>query len=185
MQILVSSGTVNAQIPLKPGWNLLSLPLIPPNPAPGQVMATVAGQYSSVWAFDACGTGSYKSFDPQVPAFANTLTTISPEKGLWVLATTTSTLSLNGTAAGALSVQLCTDWNLVSWPRLAPMSPAGAFAGISTCLVDVYGISPTGGWLTYSPAVPSFANTLTTLQPGKGYWVRVSQSCLWEVPPTP
>ena len=51
------------------------------------------------------------------------------------------------------------------------MSPAKALAGQVGAIKIVYSWDPTTHtWKHYSPNLPSFANTLTTLVQGQPYW---------------
>jgi len=37
-------------------------------------------------------------------------------------------------------------------------------------------------WKKYNTAAPPFLNDLTEMGPGWGYWIRVSEDCVWSVP---
>ena len=53
--LLLPSGSQtldSRQVPLAPGWNLISLPLAPSDRATGAVLASVSGGYSTVFSYD-------------------------------------------------------------------------------------------------------------------------------------
>ena len=54
--LVFSNGSAHAEsanIELNSGWNLISLPLQPSDTSIGQVLASIAGKYISVWAMGA------------------------------------------------------------------------------------------------------------------------------------
>jgi len=87
--------------------------------------------------------------------------------------------------AGQAQIPLTSGWNLIS----IPVSPA------STVITDV--LSSIEGqydlvyaydawdaadpWKKYNTAAPPFLNDLTQMGPGWGYWIRVSEDCVWRV----
>lgn len=88
-------------------------------------------------------------------------------------ATITHTFRTN--AAGTLT--LTEGWNLISLPLMSgPVTPT-ALIGEAVEEVWAYDASNTDavdGWLTYTQGAPDGVNTLTTLEPGRAYWVKVS-----------
>ena len=36
-------------------------------------------------------------------------------------------------------------------------------------------------WKRYDPSGPAYANDLVALQPGRGYWIKVTQDCEWSL----
>ena len=58
---------------------------------------------------------------------------------------------------------------------------AAAAAPLGERLLMAYGYDGAGGatpWSAFVPALPS-ASALTHLEPGRGYWVKVSEACSW------
>ena len=85
------------QIPLVPGWNLLSIPEEPADPDPAVVLAPIAGAYNQVFAYDACDpVDSWKLYDPADPA-ASDLVTLDHTIGWWIDATQPVDLPSDGT----------------------------------------------------------------------------------------
>ena len=149
---------MTANIPLVPGWNLVSLPVHPANTAPGQVLAPIAGQYDLVFAYAGCDRADpWKKYDPAAPAFTNDLTAIDETLGLWLRATTTTTLTVSGTRLPSVSMPLCPDWNLRGYPAAQPAPPATALAGIAGCYTEVWGYDAADTadpWEKYKPTDP-------------------------------
>ncbi len=57
----------------------------------------------------------------------------------------------------------------------APATTQTQTASISSCLVRIWGYS-SGTWYMYDPAdLPD--SSLTSLQSGNGYWIKVSSDC--------
>ncbi|MDB6004575.1 MAG: hypothetical protein JWR15_1562, partial [Prosthecobacter sp.] len=99
--------------------------------------------------------------------------------------------SVNAQQSATQVIDLQPGWNLISIQVGGPITPA-FFKGkldnpITTTvdesqrLIEVWSYQPSGNpslpgsWLTYQPQVAGFASDLTSIEPGKGYWVNVSQ----------
>lgn len=88
---------------------------------------------------------------------------------------TTITHTFRTNAAGTLSLQA--GWNLVSLPLLSgSVSPASLFgtAVEEVWTYDTGNSAAVDGWLTYTEGAPEGVNTLSVLEPGRAYWVKVS-----------
>jgi len=166
-------------VPLLAGLNLVSLPKEPPDPSPETVLGPIAGQVAAVYAYDNCDPADpWKVYDPADPAGSN-LTAVDHTDGLWIAATTSATLPIAGTQPLTTDIPLCTGWNLVGYPLAQERPVTTALASIMDRLVRVYGYDvtdPSDPWEVYDPAVPFWANDLTVMQPGRGYWVLVSDA---------
>ena len=42
-----------------------------------------------------------------------------------------------------------------------------------------------GNIKAYVVGAPDFLNNLDTMGPGKGYWINVTEDCVWDIPPAP
>lgn len=88
---------------------------------------------------------------------------------------TTITHTFRTNAAGTLSLQA--GWNLISLPLLSgSVSPASLFGAAveEVWAYDTGNSAAVSGWLTYTEGAPEGVNTLSTLEPGRAYWVKVS-----------
>jgi hypothetical protein len=89
---------------------------------------------------------------------------------------TTSTVNLYGTASSqSASISLSTGWNLISIPY-TPGSTAisTVLSGISGYYTIVWGY-PSQAWKFYDPTDDE-GSTLTTMEPGKGYWIKMTSA---------
>ena len=168
-------------IPLQVGWNLISLPLAPLHTAVTEILAAIAGSYDLVYNYDASDTTDpWKKYDIAQPPFLNDLTVITESMGLWLHATSPASLTVTGTIPISPSVSLLPGWNLVG---CASLTPRPITESLSTCsgtydLAYTYVASDTlDPWKKFDTAQPPFLNDLVTCDPGRGYWIHVTQPC--------
>ena len=67
-------------------------------------------------------------------------------------------------------------WNLVGYPRESGEAPASELASLGSTVVQIKNLTS-----SYDPALPFFLNTLTTMAPGLGYWLKVTENGAWTV----
>ena len=168
-----------ATVPLSPGWNLISLPLEPDNPVPDTVLASIAGQYDQVHAYDGCDAADpWKQYVPG--GGDNDLTALDVRYGYWIHAPGPVTLTVTGTRPAITDIPLCLGLNLIGWPSRQAVALPEALSSIADHYDLVYGYDPSDTddpWKQFDPIAPSFANDLADLEPSKGYWVQASTSC--------
>ena len=164
-----STGTIS----LVPGWNLVSLPVQPANPAPSSVLSGIKGAYQVVWSYP---NQAWQVYDPN-DAAGSTLATMQAGMGYWIKMTSAKTLSLSGSAPPS-SLSLLMGWNLVGYSGTCIDAPT-ALSSLGSVLQVSWGYpSPSKGWQFYDPTTPS-GSTLANLCPGAGYWIDVSQALTW------
>ena len=166
-------------IPLAAGWNLISLYLYPTDAALPAVFTSITGQYNLVYAHNGCQPAApWSKYDPAAPPYANNLTVVSVKQGLWLRAAAPATLTVTGRPPTSTRITLCTGWNLIGYPSATARPVAEALAGIAGKynLVQTYDASDIADpWKEYNPANPGAAD-LTTLQPWRGYWIRMTKA---------
>ena len=88
-----------------------------------------------------------------------------------------------GGSAESCEICLKKGWNLVGFcsPQSFPVSDA--LDSIASKIEGVWSYQD-GVWLFYSPLSPGFSN-LYLMNPGMGYWIRVTDNCTWRLPLTP
>ncbi len=87
----------SAEVPLQPGWNLISVPRHPVDTSVTSVLSSIDGQYDLVYAYDASdAVDPWKKYNTAAPSFLNDLTDIDETMGLWIRATEPVTLTLSG-----------------------------------------------------------------------------------------
>ncbi len=176
-----SGSTVNFDIPLRTGWNLVSVPLTLSSTNTDAVLSPISGLYTKVWAYDAFDTADpWKVYDVSLPPFLNDLTQINNTKGLWLWATQNATWTVNGSWPASTSIPLKTGWNLIGYPGQIAKSVPDALAPIAGKYTKVWAydaFDDTDKWKVYDTSLPPFLNDLAQFQPGRGYWVYVTQDC--------
>ena len=175
---LVEKAGTN-EIPLIAGWNLISLPLDPPDSDPAAVFAPIAGQLARVEAHDACDVADpWKLYDPADPA-ASDLTAVTPAMGLWVKVTAATVLPLAGTLPATTDIDLCQGWNHIGFPADQPRAPTAVFSSIAGKWQRLFGhdaFDIKDPFEFFDPAVPAWANDLELMRPGYGYWLLASEA---------
>lgn len=148
---------------LNAGWNLISLNVIPSSYTPQSILSGISGvrQLKS----------AYQSYVPSVSPVFNNLAALEPGKGYWLKLDAPQTLTVPGEPinCAATSISLQSGWNLVSYLPQNALSVPTALASISSQLLEVRHLNE-----TWSPGGP---NTLTSMQSGRGYWIKVSAPC--------
>jgi hypothetical protein len=203
-------STVQQSIPLTVGWNLFSFSINkvfydsdPPDvpllshtefekvDSLNDVLESIDGQYIIIRNFDKNGA---QTFDPNVPAFFNTLHYLAAGYGYWIKMSEVATLTLEGKlTAPSDSLQLTGGWNLIGcWLQEANYNseeptiqiPDGVEWLKVSSLNDVFHSIDTNysiirnydkqGASTFDPNVPGFFNTLHYISPGYGYWIKMT-----------
>lgn len=181
--ITVGTPSISASIALTTGWNLVALPVQPVNPAIDQVLAPIAGKYTMVYVYNGCDIADpWKKYDPAAPLFANDLTQLQATQGFWIKVSTPASLAVSGSIPVSVTQSLCAGWNLVSYPRQTAVAVGTALTPILACAEIVYAYVAADRldyWKKYAPAAPPFANDLTELKPGLGYWLKAKAACTW------
>ncbi len=180
--LLEKAGT--DQIPLAPGLNLISIPNEPPDPDPSAVFASVAGELASVVAAVTCdATGPWLRYDPADPADSD-LTAVDHRIGMWVNATAAILLPVSGTRPATTTIELCEGWNLIGFPAAESRHPHVALASIAGKWQRIFGYDAFDSedpWEVFSVDVPDWANDLTVMQPGRGYWILANEAVTLEI----
>ena len=177
---------------LAPGWNLVSFNLVPISTAIEDVLASIEGDYTLVYAWDATGgssaSGNWKMYDPTV-GYLQSLTDLTNGMGFWVLMPEAATLEVVGTIPTTTNISLLTStngWNLVGYPSAGSEALPGALTnhGIGSngySLVYAYHKADTADpWKMFDP-IMEWGNDLTVLSPGWGYWIKVKAPATWRV----
>jgi RHS repeat-associated protein len=170
--------TLGAAVAMAPGWHLVSLPEQPADTDPAVALASIAGQYARVYAYDGCDVvDPWKLYDPSDPA-ASDLVAIDHTMGLWIEMTAPGTLEVAGTRPERTDIPLCEGWNLVGYPQAMALPLAGAFRSIEGKYDRVFAWDLTDvddPWTFHDVEAPSWANYLRTVKPGWGYWVHATE----------
>jgi uncharacterized repeat protein (TIGR01451 family) len=152
---------------LKPGWNLISVPIRPYNTTLSDVLAPIAGKYTDVAAWN--GQWAYRSY--AYGSWFGDLATIEPKKGYWIYMTEAANLTIHGGAINSFNITLYGGWNLIGWPstQSVPLSD------LTINYVD-FATWEDGRWVYRSYAYGDWFGELDTIEPGKGYWVNTAEN---------
>ncbi|MBI5017188.1 MAG: hypothetical protein HZB55_17110 [Deltaproteobacteria bacterium] len=128
----VCDPSVTVEIPLRTGWNLVSIPVarlwyVGPEPATGAfpgldrvsvatvatVFQSIAGKYTVIRSFDTAGAHVY---DPRLPDYLSDLTYVAGGYGCWIKMTEPGVLTLEGRLLpSSMPRRLSAGWNLVGY----------------------------------------------------------------------
>ena len=116
------------------------------------------------------------SYDPSIPSFLNTLSSLSVKDGYWVKVSEDVSLDVEGTVPSGASINVNSGWNLVGYPRSTGKATGDELTTLGSTVVQIKNLQS-----SYDPSIPSFLNTLSTMAPGSGYWLKVSADGTWTV----
>lgn len=195
-------------ITLSSGWNLVSFNVVPLDKDGDtdvdieDVLFDIDTFYDKVYAWDATGSssadGNWLIYYPG--STGNTLTALDAKQGFWIHMTAADKILVVYGSAYATGTEIALHidagrWNLVGFPADNNLAMPGA--------LDSYGLKPdttplyslvygyratdaTDTWELYDPAAPAYVNDLSQLEPGMGYWIRLSDTAVepvtWKVP---
>lgn len=173
-------------VPLSAGWNLVSVPLSTGSSAPRDIFASIQGGYDIAYAYDGrYADAPWKGYSPAAPAGANDLTRLVAGQGFWLHVERDTTWTVTGTVPSTISATLTVGWNLVGYAGKTwePLTRTLASLVGACDLVGGYEAAENAHpWRWYDPAAPAILNSLSAMEPGKGYWVHVTQERVWHVP---
>ena len=175
MGVTVDSGSVVINpavetINLVPGFNLIGMNIVPTVTTPSAVFAQLGSNLKTVHKKPDC-TSPYQVYDPSIPPFLNTLTSVDIQHGYWVYVDVTSTLLVTGSVPTyPVTIPICVGFNLIGYPSKVNVTLPGALnASITGQWNKVFG--EPFPFKVYDPTIPPFLNTLLNMGPHKGYWL--------------
>jgi hypothetical protein len=180
-------------ISLTTGWNLVSFNLHPVNTDIANVLSSLVGNYDLVYAWDATGahstSGNWMKYAPTAPPYSNSLTNLDEKMGFWIHMTSADTLDVVGSVPVTTNIALSDNaggWNLVAYPSAEngdlPAVLVEHGVGTDFSIVYAYHANDTADpWKLFGRTVPIWANDLTELAPGWGYWIKVTADNTWDV----
>lgn len=130
--------------------------------------------------------GQWKNYTTGRPPFANNLPPIDASSGyaLKTLGNETSiTIAAEDFPDGFIRIPLNRGWNLVGYHPTVEYEIEDILAPIMNDIDIVYEYDgQKDQWRSYSPNSPPYANTLQTMKPGKGYWIKAKRSTSLDYP---
>lgn len=173
-EVIVTVNPANRQnvnIPLQPGWNLVSVPVVPDHSDIGTVLKPVIGRVVVVWGYSSA-TKAWSFFRPGPPV-AGSLRTITDGNGYWIYVTAGGVFNVTGSVIPETqfpqSYQLSPGWNLVGFkplPAVGRMTVDDYLRSLGNSYdrsnVWVYD-NMSGLWIR--------ADSTHQLQPGQAMWI--------------
>ncbi|NOZ72942.1 MAG: hypothetical protein GXP38_13695, partial [Chloroflexi bacterium] len=165
-----STGSTTFTYDLQEGWNAISIPLIPANPALPNVLDSIAGQYESVWWYDNSQTpGRWRHYRPDDAS--SDLFAIPQLRGVWLKMKAPATLRVFGLRPSTTVIHLEPGWNQIGFPSESPQPVASTLAAITGSYDRVYvWDNPSQQWRYFIPGAKN--NTLHEFRPGDALWIR-------------
>ncbi|HIC10278.1 MAG TPA: hypothetical protein EYO61_02840 [Campylobacterales bacterium] len=175
---LVSSLSATT-IQLHQGWNLVGVTSKEDNGLNYQLSKLVQ-ENSGIRTIITSEDGKWKSFDASVPesmwGFAQGFTELQPGKGYWIKVDKDSNLTIGDTPISLEDIQFQAGWNLVALPS-SDISELIKQLEKSKLKLNTIITSEDGKWKSFDASVPEnmwgFAQGFTSIDDGKGYWVKV------------
>ena len=164
-----TAGPIVEKIPLVQGWNLISLPIVPPSTNIGTVLASqiAGGNLTVVWSYQG---GKWLSAMLSGDKLTGTLTTIQDGYGYWIYMTKPDNLFVVGsdfesTPATPPSYPLSVGWNLIGF------TPEPTIQSETT---SSYLISLNGNYnrvYLYDNSLGTWTENPSSVGPGQAIWV--------------
>lgn len=170
-------------ISLKDGWNMISIPYQLADTSISEVLASISSSYQSIFTYDA-ESMEWKYYIPNngFPV-ENGLGEFAPGRGYWIEATSSAELWISEERISDVSIPLFNGWNLIGCisPSSQPVSEAlssidGKYRSI------LHYDCESNEWQFYMlfPDGAIIIHKLTSIEPGKAYWIDVSVECQLE-----
>lgn len=167
---IVITNDIELTLDLAAGWSQISYNLGVPDPAPQALFSPIASQIERVVSMD---QGTYI---PTLPSALNTLKQTQLGKGYWINMKAPQTLVLRGAPVvlGNQQVALATGWNHIGY---LPVAGGRIRDVMSSALSQGRILRITGIDGVFDPLSPDIFNSMTTMYPGRGYWIKASAPC--------
>jgi len=155
----VYARTNLVSIQLKQGWNLISSPLNLTNTT--EAFNPIKPSFVSMFSYN----GQTKQYIKEDPF--NSSRQIDLGYGLWLKVSQNISLNINGDEFGNSAIPLYSGWNLIGYTNLTEKG-----INISNLKNYIASTYTNSSWSSYIPN--RTINSLETMKPGYGYWVKVT-----------
>jgi hypothetical protein len=177
--IFLTKFVIGDYIFLHEGWNLVSVPLVPPDTNLNAVLSSIAGSYDAVQWYDS-QSGSWKHHHISKSSTLNTLDMLDQRMGFWVHITEHGgvVLEYSGFPPGANgAIPLKPGWNAVGY------SASGNYQRDMALNTVTWGIDVDAIWyFDFGNQTWRGIGSNDYLVQGRGYWIHATQDCVWMVP---
>ncbi|MFH0815294.1 MAG: sialidase family protein [Methanobacteriota archaeon] len=179
---IVTNSPEDYSIPIAPGWNLISVPVIQENEDILTVFNDEAGDGTIGWDrlmwYDPWGGANrWKQYNANWTSSMNDLKTTDHTVSLWIRITNVGDgyLTVTGNKPTSTTISLRAGWNMVGYPAADDSSYTVASLKAATGATIVEGFKSSA---TYKTEVLGNAIVLGR---GNGYWVYVPSDTSWTV----
>ena len=163
------SLSIAYDIPLEKEWNLISVPFTGVKTHPKQIFSTLIRK--GLLEYVSSPSGYFNPGDP-----GSTLTAISSKEGYYLkLKGPVNKIFFRGRALTDKTISLSAGWNMIAYSPDYELAVDKAFESLIASNTLQYVTGFTQGALVYDPDAPQ-SSTLSTLNPTKGYWVKVKNA---------
>lgn len=185
LSLVVDPDITGYVINLNPGWNFISLPLIPgvptiEDPAITSVLSGV-GNIANVTRVDYYyNTGTSTGWQSYVPGSGGTLATMDDGNGYWMWMNAADTLTVKGrimppAPAVPPTYPVYAGWNAIGFKSLADLANGTYLAGVTSTVI--WGYDATTGYFRVYPSPQTHGSaTPGNMEVGYGYWAWVTTS---------
>jgi len=176
VSIYVNDTKETQRISLKEGWNLVSLYTKPHNMKPSSIFSghfdvieeirTLKGVFNTSW-----------------PEFINTIKQLDLTRSYWIKANVArSDITVTGQPLASTEISLAKGWNLIGYPSIGAQETAAVFKSLSdnNAIDRIIG---TSDFYSFDPN--AIYNSLSSLKPGDGYWVKMHSAATFTVNSVP
>ncbi|MCK5140523.1 MAG: hypothetical protein KAQ85_11825 [Thermodesulfovibrionia bacterium] len=112
--VIPISYSLEYNIGLEEGWNLISIPFQISNNSITYVLSSISGNYNNVVYYNSTDN-EYHIYDPDDIAHSN-LFSIDHKLGFWIDMKTQDILTINGDYPSSTTISLKQGWNLIGYP---------------------------------------------------------------------
>ena len=165
--------TVIQEVALKKGWNLVSFYVEVDDMSPAAILeplTSIGGQSFQIKSLT-------RFYDSSLPYFLNTMSVLNIKDGYWVKVNEDVSFEVEGVVPESASIRVRSGWNLVGYPRESGETVSDELQSLGDAVVQIKNLTD-----SYEPPpFPPFLNTLSTMVPGLGYWLKVSENGTWTV----
>ncbi|MBS3146098.1 hypothetical protein J4471_00180 [Candidatus Woesearchaeota archaeon] len=172
---------------LNPGWNLISLPVVPNTNIVEELLEPLEGHYlyATTYAYNRY-RNEFKIFQPGigVPPEFRTFDRVDESMAFWILMLDDTDLIVNGNQVIESEFKLNKGWNLIGFPSQVELNLDDVIVPINDFnyyfeVIYEYDSDRPDQWNDYNRNKPPELNTLHTLKPGYGYWIYTNYAMKW------
>lgn len=162
-------------IPLKEGWNLISVPVEIDNRSIGELLGSINGKYTKIATWNS-SKQKYEYYYPKNDS-PNDFNRLTNSQGYWIYITEDCTLKLSGSVITDQNIQLKKGWNLIGFnlstsEKISTTLNVTPSDGIN--IIWCYGAEE--GWKFYDPW-NRWNSEVSMFIPGTGMFVYADKDC--------